>query len=208
MSKFFENPEENQYIPPDYDSPTEDDDDEEDDIEDVIETEDEGKIEQTIEELHKEETKNMVTTPFGSAPTGGNSTPWNTPSFGGGGTAPFGGNSGNNNSPWGNRTPSWGSGSPSPSIWNSGGAKIGEKESINREKKIIFCDFLDCIVETWDSQGRPGYLPRDIYDLKPRFEVWDKIQAFNPEQVYSMIPINLIPNTNGDFGWLKTLEYF
>ena len=51
-------------------------------------------------------------------------------------------------------------------------------------------------------------MPRDIYDLKPRFEVWSKIQAFNPEIVYSLIPINLIPNTNGAEGWIKTLEYF
>ena len=52
------------------------------------------------------------------------------------------------------------------------------------------------------------FLPRDIYDLKPRFEVWQKLAAFNPKQVYAMIPVNLIPNTNGDEAWVKTLEYF
>lgn len=210
MSEFFERGEEKQYIPPDYGSPPDDDpdndgDSEVDEISDEAVEEDEGKAEAIIDKI--EEEKKVVTAPtFG----GGNSTPqpstpWGTPSFGSGGTtsSPFGGSS----TPWG--------GNNKPSIWGTpgggstwGGQNNSQKEQINREKKVIFCDFLDCVVETLDSQGRPGYLPRDIYDLKPRFEVWSKIQAFNPEIVYSLIPINLIPNTNGAEGWIKTLEYF
>ena len=198
---FFKNAEEKQYIPPDYDaSPTDED---EDDIDEaIVDSEDEGKTEEIIDSINKSEEKKVVTSPFGGNNTPSNTPSWSAPSFGSG-SPTFGGGTNPGTSPWNNRTP-WGQ-SQSP-IW-SGGQKT-EKEEINRTKKVIFCDFLDCIVETWDSQGRPGYLPRDIYDLKPRFEVWGKIQAFNPEVVYSMIPINLIPNTNGAAGWLKTLEYY
>ena len=210
MSEFFERGEEKQYIPPDYESPPDDDpdnnsDNDVDEINDDTADEDEGKTEAIIDKI--EEEKKVVTTPTfgGGSSTPQPSTPWGTPSFGSGGTtsSPFGGSS----NPWGSNN--------KPSIWGTpgggttwGGQNNNQKEQINREKKIIFCDFLDCIVETLDSQGRPGYLPRDIYDLKPRFEVWSKIQAFNPEIVYSLIPINLIPNTNGAEGWIKTLEYF
>ena len=210
MSSFFEGSEEKQYIPPDYESPPDDDPDDSDDTDldeigdEEVSDEDEGKVESEIDKI--EEEKKVITGPtFGG---GGNqsqpSSPWSAPSFGSGG---------NNPSPFGGSSSPWGGGSK-PSIWNSGTTWGGsqnnnnQKEQINREKKVIFCDFLDCIVETWDSQGRPGYLPRDIYDLKARFEVWAKIQAFNPDMVYSLIPINLIPNTNGAEGWIKTLEYF
>ncbi len=210
MSEFFERGEEKQYIPPDYESPPDDDpdnnsDSDVDEINDDTADEDEGKAEAIIDKI--EEEKKVVTTPTfgGGSSTPQPSTPWGTPSFGSGGTtsSPFGGSS----NPWGgnNKSSIWGT-PGGGTTW--GGQNNSQKEQINREKKIIFCDFLDCIVETLDSQGRPGYLPRDIYDLKPRFEVWSKIQAFNPEIVYSLIPINLIPNTNGAEGWIKTLEYF
>jgi len=210
MSEFFERGEEKQYIPPDYESPPDDDpdnnsDSDVDEINDDTADEDEGKAEAIIDKI--EEEKKVVTTPTfgGGSSTPQPSTPWGTPSFGSGGTtsSPFGGSS----NPWGgnNKSSIWGT-PGGGTTW--GGQNNSQKEQINREKKIIFCDLPECIGETLDSQGRPGYLPRDIYDLKPRFEVWSKIQAFNPEIVYSLIPINLIPNTNGAEGWIKTLEYF
>lgn len=211
MSKFFEGqPEETpQYIPPDY-TPDEEEVKEEDEIPEIDSDEDEGKIETRLDELsqqkeEEEEKKEMTPSAFGqpsTTPASGNGgtgfgtgpAPFSTPSFGGG-------------SPWQQRQSSpWGQSSGS-SIWG-GSSNNTQKEPINRSKQVLFCDFLDCVVETWDSQGRPGYLPRDIYDLKPRFEVWQKIAAFNPRQVYMMIPVNLIPNTAGDEGWIKTLEYF
>lgn len=193
-----------QYIPPNYDS----DDDDDDDISEDVD-EDEGELETALDENNENKEKqirnNTMTTgsAFGqpsTSPSGGFGSPSSpfTPGFGGGSP-----------SPWQQRTnpPVWGGGSSSGSIWGSNGSN-SQKEPINRDKKVIFCDFLDCIVETYDSQGRPGFLPRDIYDLKPRFEVWQKLAAFNPKQVYAMIPVNLIPNTNGDEAWVKTLEYF
>lgn len=80
---------------------------------------------------------------------------------------------------------------------------------IDRSKKIIVCDFLDCIVETLSSNGVPGLIPRDIYDLKPKFDAWNKLSAFNPEGIVVLVPINLIPETNGfKENWLLTIDYF
>jgi hypothetical protein len=210
MSKFFEDQqrETTQYIPPDYTQ--EEEVKEEDDIPEIDSDEDEGKIETDLDKLsqqkeEKEEIKEMTpsafgqpsTTPSGSGGTGFGTgpAPFSTPSFGGNSGSPW---QQRQNSPWGQS---------GGSIWG-GSNNNTQKEQIDRNKQILFCDFLDCVVETWDSQGRPGYLPRDIYDLRPRFEVWQKISAFNPRQVYMMIPVNLIPNTAGDEGWIKTLEYF
>lgn len=212
MSKFFDDQpkEEVQYIPPDY-TQEEEIKEEEEEIPEFDSDEDEGKIETDLDKLsqqkeEKEDKKEMTPSAFGqpsTAPASGNGgpgfgtgpAPFSTPSFGGTG------------SPWQQRQNSpWGQ--SGGSIWGGGSNNNAQKEQINRNKQILFCDFLDCVVETWDSQGRPGYLPRDIYDLKPRFEVWQKIAAFNPRQVYMMIPVNLIPNTAGDEGWIKTLEYF
>ena len=213
---FFDNvdkpkDEEKQYIPPNYE-----DEDREigEELEKALDEEesdvDEGEIETALDSQQKstEESKkpvnnNTMANVFGQPST-------SPPSGGGFGSSPFTPSFGSGSSPWQQRQQSspWGtSGNSGSSIWGSGGNNT-QKEPINRDKKIIFCDFLDCIVETYDSQGRPGYIPRDIYDLKPRFEVWQKLAAFNPKQIYAMIPVNLMPNTNGDESWIKTLEYF
>ena len=221
MPGFFDNvdsPKEatKQYIPPNYEDEDREIGEVFDEALDEEETEvDEGKIETNLDEQENNDekptedkpTKNNTmsnsvfgqpnTTPSGNSGGGFGSAPF-TPSFGGG-----------SSSPWQQRQQSspWGTGNTGGSIWGSGGNN-NQKEPINRDKQVIFCDFLDCIVETYDSQGRPGYIPRDIYDLKPRFEVWQKLAAFNPKQIYAMIPVNLMPNTNGDESWIKTLEYF
>jgi len=212
-SGFFDNVEpekEKQYIPPDYSSEP----DENREIGEVFEgdtdideseAEDENDGDEKPIEPKTQTTENQMGSGNAFGP------PSVTPSFGGGSSSPWGTGFGSGgSSPWNQRQPSspWGQGGGGGSIWGGGGTSNPQKEQINRNKQIIFCDFLDCIVETYDSQGRPGFLPRDIYDLKPRFEVWQKIAAFNPKQVYPMIPVNLIPNTTGDVGWIKTLEYF
>lgn len=208
MSEYFGDNKEEQkiYIPPNYEEegPKDDDPDDSDGeiSEDIDSDEDQAdaEAERIINEQNQE--RRVVTTPFGSGQTNQPSSPFGTtPTFGGG----FG--QGQSSTPiWQrNNTPSWGQPSGG-SAWGVGNQQ--QKAEIDRTKKYVFCDFLDCVVEPWDSTGRPGYLPRDIYDLKPRFEVWSKIQAFNPQMVFPMIPINLIPNTTGAEGWLKTLEYF
>ena len=181
-----------EYIPPDYSEesnvdafPEEDDDDDDDDLDDDYDSDiDEGK-EETEQDKILTEDKKVVTgqsNPFSptapTTPSWGSTTrgrPRSTPSWGrqGGSSNIWGGNN-NGGGGYGQGTTQWG--------------QQGQKIELNREKKVIFCDFLDCIVETWQSNGQPGLVPRDIYDLRIRFDVWDKIRAFDPERVYAIIP--------------------
>ena len=165
-----------------------------------------------VEQQKQENEKIAMTTqsvPFGSP---SNSTPFGVPQ-----STPWG-NQNNNNNAWGSgyprpSTPAWG-GATSP--WQSsptsgfGGIQAaGQSVQINRSKKYIFCDFIDCAVEAYGANGKPGLRPRDIYDLRPRFEVWDKLAAFNPERLFFIIPASLIPESaNGINAWNVTLSYF
>lgn len=191
------------YLPPNYDS------DDDDDIE--LLDENEGEFETFLDNNIKTEKEEIeeekpMTTPFSNPPQqnttprwgSGNltsnpiSTPWSSPQ------------------PMNNSTGMWGSSNgvwkpPQTSTWGQNNAT---KETINRSKKVIFIDFLDGIVETYQSNQVPGYLPRDIFDLTPRFDVWQKISAFNPERVYIMVPKNLLPSTNGAEGWQAALTYY
>lgn len=205
MSEFFKEEEEKAYIPPDY-SPSEDDDDEDEVGYDCEDDDDEGAEETILDKelKNKEKDKEVTTTPFGEPAT--------TPSWGsnsgtswGSGNTPSWGQNNNGGNFWGSKPASgtpWGS----SNAWGNTGTT--QKQEINREKQIIFIDFLDCIAETYQSNGQPGLLPRDIYDLKPRFDVWTKLAAFNPERIYMIIPKNLLTSTNGIDGWRCTMEYF
>ena len=102
-----------------------------------------------------------------------------------------------NQSPWGSQ--------PSASPWGSSTSIGGQKIQINRSKKIIFCDFIDGAVEAYGANGKPGLRPRDIYDLHPRFEVWDKLAAFNPERIFFTIPASLIPS---EIYFMKSINSF
>ena len=209
-SKYFElskEEEENEPILPDYSDEAPRIEDE--DIDETPDLIDEGALESEIDkrEETKKENNNVISTPFGDTPwnnpaTQQPSTPWGQQ--GNTGSSGYWGNSQKPGNLWGgNGGSSWGSGS---SPWPS--SKPENRQEINRSKKFIFIDFLDCIIETWQSEGRPGLLPRDIYDMKPKFDVWQKLAAFNPEKVYSILPINLISNTNGIDGWKEALGYF
>ena len=185
------------YIPPDYDN------DDEDDIDDIL-SEDEGAIETYYDNKLKEEEKQQPmttpvfpsqppqsTTPRWGQPTGTTTFPWQNQQAQGG--------------MWGTGGGTWRPGGTTTPAWNQGNT---QKEQINRNKKVVFIDFLDGIVETLNSNQSPGFLPRDIYDLTPRFDVWQRLSAFSPERVYIMIPKNLLPSTNGAQGWEATLTYF
>lgn len=211
MSDYFSGiNEEKQFIPPDYSEDPETDSEKELydlDDEESITSYDESEEEELLDYLHesekeksekkdeKKEDNTVTSSPFSANPS--------TPSW-----SSWGNNNQQNSggSFWSNSQqskPSWGG-------FSSFGSSTqqGQKEQINRNKKVIFCDFLDCIVETYQSNGQSGLLPRDIYDLKPRFEVWAKLAAFNPERIYIMVPRNLLPSTNGPDAWTMTLNYF
>lgn len=226
MSHYFgdQDKEEKSYIPPDYtdasetigpsedsDEDDEDDDDfDEDDELDLEDEEDEGKIENILDEQESKCNRIMQSTPFGS-PSPSPTPSWGSqgPSWGGGSSNPnpvFGSNSwgqGNTGNPWSKpSTPLWGGGT-NQNISTNG------KTELDRSKKVIFIDFLDGIVETYQSNGAPGLLPRNIYDIKPRFDVWQKLGAFNPEKIYAIAPKNLLNNSTGsDIGVNYMLSYY
>lgn len=187
------------YLPPDYSEEPPFDSDDSDDIDDDEDLEDEEEEEKKVEFMNTSPFGQPASSPstWGSGvsswnPTSGWSQPkqdnfWSTPS------------AGNTSSSWGYQP--WGTPKTQP-------AQGGQVQQINREKEIIFIDFFDCMVETYRSEGRPGSLPQAIYDLKPRFEVWQKIMAFNPIQVYAIVQKNLLNDINGADGWKSTLEYF
>lgn len=206
--------EEEKYLPPDYSEyPREEDEDlDDDDIEDYDdEEEDENedlRIEKMLDEqskynedlarsesieLKRAEEREMADTPFGS------SQPWKT-------------GSSNNNSSAGETAPwekpaqqstgfgSWGSGGSS---WNNtswGNNSTTQKPAVDytrndRVKSILIVDALDCLVESYDSNGKPGILPRSIFDLKPKFDVWERLASFNPRRIYVLFPaIGLVPS--------------
>lgn len=217
MSEFFpKGSEDKQFIPPDYSEvlkeeeiPFDSDltgDDDDDDSDDVLESEEEAENEKIVEEI--EENK-MTTSPFGGTGTstfGSSSSPssrwgsgwgdnnrqsdngfWNTP-----------GSNNNSQGGW------WGTGNNN-NTWGSPKSNQ-ESQRINREKRVIFIDFFDGLMETYQSQGQPGFLPRAVYDLKPRFEVWTKVTAFSPEIVFGIVQKEFLNDINGIDGWSKVLE--
>lgn len=180
------------------------DDDDFDDEEETVAESLEAEYQKRQEELNK----NLMTTspfspptspsPFGSGPTNASSwgsQPASTPAWGSTG--------------WQSTArpaPAWGSGSTQNTWGNPSQAQV---QQIDRSKKIVFCDFFDCIVEAIDAHGRPGYRPRDIYDVMPRFDVWEKLAAFNPETIYILISDNMLPSSaNGSNAWQIALNYF
>lgn len=192
------------YLPPDYSelsNPNEEDelledlDDDEDDLDDIDEGAEENYIEQVErgqerfnrEILTSNNNYNMSDQPWKSfSSSNENKAPWekSQPQP----TNNFGSSWGN--SRWGNNSSSWGSG------FNSLNQQQSVDYSINsKTKTILVVNALDCIVESYDSNGKPGIIPRSIFDLKPRFDVWDRISSFNPSFVYMLFPANgIVPS--------------
>lgn len=202
---------------PPYDSSPDDDDDE---INDIDEGEEDEKVEKVMEGQKKLSEKIMQQTPFGQSVGAGEGSSWGQPASSpwnnNGGGSTWGGTTNNQQSPWSRPGgsswgSSWGNNNGTSPGWGSSGSTWGNnnsgKKEIDRQKQIIFCDVLDCLVETFQSNGKPGLLPRGIYDIRLRFEVWDKILCFNPSKVYAMVPRNLILSSNGSDSWKIMLEY-
>lgn len=208
MSDFFNKQggsEDKSFIPPDYSDiveeelPFDSDLSEEDEDEEDLVSSEEVEREKITEEF--EENKHMS---FGS---GFGSSPTSKPTWGSG----WGGDPVKQETNW------WGNNSTTQqnnSWWNSspnntwGNSKPGGQngEPINRNKNVIFIDFFDGLMETYQSNGQPGFLPRAVYDLKPRFEVWTKIAAFNPSYVFGIVQKEFLNDINGIEGWTMVLE--
>lgn len=223
MSKFFSEDagsEDQKFIPPDYSGLDEDKDselpfdsdlngdDDDDEAEEDLITDEELVNEEIVEKLETEKKEdNSESMNFGSGfgTPGGSSSAWSSGRWGTQGdnrqsndfwSTPGGGN--NNNGGWWNNTGQqngWGTGKPQQ-----------ESQKINRDKKIIFIDFFDGLMETYQSNGQPGFLPRAVYDLKPRFEVWTKLAAFSPDYVFGIAQKEFLNDINGINGWSKVLD--
>lgn len=212
MSEFFEKTggsEEKSFIPPDYsdlkgeeelpfDADLSGDDD--DDDGDLV-SDEELEHDKIVEELEESKPKMSFGSGFGSPsskPTWGTS--WGDQ-----------GNKQENNGWWGSGNPQqnngwWGSGSGGNNGWGTPKTGNQNDKPINRDKKVIFIDFFDGLMETYQSNGQAGFLPRAVYDLKPRFEVWTKIAAFNPSYVFGIVQKEFLNDINGIEGWSMVLE--
>lgn len=83
---------------------------------------------------------------------------------------------------------------------NNIGYSQTNKNYIPRRKKIIFCDLLDVLIESESavremnlSQGyisnsnnfkKTGIMPRGLYDIRLKTEVWGKLSAFGADYVF------------------------
>jgi hypothetical protein len=199
------------YLPPDYTGhPTEDDDDDDYLIDEEVD-EEEVKLYNLMEQqenLVKKEMAETTPNPFSwgssgtGSGTGSSKAPWEKaedrkP------WSPAGGFSG------------WGSGSSSsgwkPASEKSAPWKKEETPAEQEERKVkraIICDVLDCLYESWESNGKPDIMPRAVFDLKPRFDVWDKLASFAPQKIYVIMPApELIPSFGNRESSEAALEY-
>ena len=148
------------YIPPDYSS----DDESDNDFDEEATTEDEGELETFENEQEKqkiEPRKEMISTPFSDS---GSGSPWGNNGGGSTSSSPWSQQQNSGSSIWGSSSrPSWGSGVSSG--WGSSfgsGPSGGQKQEIPRQKSVVFCDLLDCLLETYQSNGLPGLKPRGL----------------------------------------------
>lgn len=211
-----------EYLEPDYGYPREDDDeifvedvDEEDiRIEKLLEEQENSREEEKIDQLLDEQQRfhEKLSTrseerrsPFSmsSNPFGGSSGGW-TP--GGRTRAPWE-NAPEEKKPW---TPTGGGGWAGGSWSNTRPAEEKPAAAVPRNirKRAVIVDLLDSLYESWDSGGRPNIMPRAMFDLKPKFDVWDKIASFAPEKVYVIFPAaELLPSLGDNSCRQATTDY-
>ena len=91
---------------------------------------------------------------------------------------------------------------------------------IPRRKKIIFVDLLDILIEsesavresrenTFNSNNnymRTGIMPRGLYDIRLKLEVFSKIQAFSPDYVFCITNQDKMESSKRD-SWEVMVRY-
>ena len=116
------------------------------------------------------------------------------------------GQSGNNN-PWNRGNSGWQASGNGGSTWGHSNPNQ-QAEVLNRQKKVIICDVLDCLICTQDGTQRLGIIPRDIWDIMPRFDVWLALRRFGYiERIYALIPKSLMSNNDDYEDWIATLNW-
>jgi hypothetical protein len=193
-------------LPPDYSDefPREDDDfeslsemdEDEERIERLLEEQERG-IQEELEEEHEARKVAMSINPFSQ---NNNTAPWNS---GSANKLPWESNSQGNSAPaWGTRT--WGT-TLTPQTTQQ---EVKNTTCPIDRKRIVVCDLLDCLYESWESNGRPNIMPRAVFDLKPKFDVWDKIASFAPIKIYVIFPApELVPSLGNKSSSEAMLEY-
>lgn len=225
---------ERKYIPPDYSEAKDDEDEDEDlddddiEIDDIEEDDDPAddeeilEIRETLPETSEDELpfKDVApeppklsfqqpkpfNNPYANPQPQRNMNSWNPP-----GTQPSGGQM-----PWSGQS-SWAPKPAAPS-WNPGGVNTngwGIKPNattsqnaltLDRTKRVILCDVMDCLVCTEAGPSQPGLVPRGPWDIFNRLDVWKAFRRFNYiERVYAMIPKDFVPK-NTSAGWITCLD--
>lgn len=210
-----------EYIPPDYSTEDQEAYDQSPEEDDDIEEFDEGLEEKFVEEQERlnekqqQNNRNIMennSSPFGAPKWGSSqqSTPWGNsqqppwqqrqyqqttaPQFN------------NWQSPFNNGVNTWNQGGP----WqqNNGARNNAPTTAIrvNRPKDIVIVDLLDGLIESWNSEGKPNIPPRDIYDVRLKFESWDAIASLSPKQVFIVYSVPYL-NEKGREDWDVVLKY-
>lgn len=73
------------------------------------------------------------------------------------------------------------------------------EERIDRRKKILFVDLLDILIESEsafnsdpnnfnpnNNYKRIGVMPRGLYDIRLKLEVWSKLAAYSPDYIFCL----------------------
>lgn len=78
------------------------------------------------------------------------------------------------------------------------GYQQSNENRIDRKKKIIFCDLIDILIESEsavreqngtylsgsNNYKRIGVMPRGLYDVRLKLEVWSKLAAFGADYIF------------------------
>lgn len=120
-----------------------------------------------------------------------------------GGQMPWSGQSSWNPKP---ATPSWNPGGVNTSGWGIKQTPSQNALTLDRTKRVILCDVMDCLVCTEAGPSQPGLVPRGPWDIFNRLDVWKSFRRFSYiERVYAMIPKDFVPK-NTSRGWIACLD--
>lgn len=221
---------ERSYIPPDYSEAAKksegDEDDEDDDIEiddDIEDDEDDPAEEEEILEIREKLSETSSGTAASSKPF--NPQPYNNPySQQNQQQKPMSGwNTGG--APWSGQPSGGSTWQPKPigsGGWNPGGNNNGggwrpagtttvpssQMISLDRNKRVVLCDVLDCLICTLEGPQKVGLVPRDIWDVQLRLDVFNSLRRFSYlERIYAMIPKDLITNSASSENWITLLNW-
>jgi hypothetical protein len=221
----------NSYIPPDYseaikaeqEHPQDDDPiedvleemltDEEDDIKAERFLDEQAAFNDNLQESNKTNNNFNMSNSFGSTP------PWSSGSGNNTNSTPWSNNN-TSSTPWQNNSNSW---KPSGNSWGTWGSNNSTWNSSNNNqinqaadetskkvghRDVVIIDALDGLVESYMSDGKPNVVPRAIYDMKFKFDIWDRVAALSPRVVCIILPAEKsVPSLGNSASASAAMEY-